>query len=171
MKLTKFERLMLSNQFKILEGLYPKEKKNYELNRKALEEGYSLHYNGAFESLSPVELTEDECREVLDILSMYRALTYSFEKLEDKSGITMESIKFNGFSENDEEESKRLSYTHYFIMDLNRFEELKYGEEWAFFNSFIPMLDSYRRMLSAWTTVNRKQELNRDEIIRIVEER
>ena len=171
MDLTRFERLMLSNQFKILEGLYPEEKEYYELHRKALDEGYKLHYEDAFESLSSDELTEEECREVLDIFNMYRALTFSYEKLDDKSGITQESIKFKGFDGNDEEEGKRLSYTRYFIMDLDRFEELKYNIERPSFNSHSLMLQSYRRMLSAWDSINRKHVLERDEIIRIVDER
>lgn len=169
MDLTRVERLMISNQFKILEGLYPEDKEYYELHRKAIDEGYKLHYDDVFESLSLDELTEQECREVLDIFNMYRALTFSYEKLEDKSGVEKESIKFRGFDGNDEEEIKRLIYTRYFINDLDRFEELKYDNDRPDFNSHWPMLEKYRSMLSSWFKINKKFELSREEIIRIVD--
>lgn len=42
MKLSKLERLILANQFKILEALYPDDAESYENNRKAIEEGTYL---------------------------------------------------------------------------------------------------------------------------------
>lgn len=48
----------------------------YVINREALEEGYTLHYEWMFEGLFE-EMSEDECREVIDILDMYRALHFS----------------------------------------------------------------------------------------------
>lgn len=81
MKLSKVERLMLVNQYLILEGLYPDEKEFYANNRKAIEEGFELHYSDLFAGISDKTLTEKECREVLDILDMFRAITFSYEKL------------------------------------------------------------------------------------------
>lgn len=166
MELTKFERLVLSNQFKILEGLYPEEKEYYEIHRKAIDEGYQLHYNDAFEVLSEDEMSKEDCREVLDILNMYRAITFSYKKLpdNDKSGIREESIKFRGFDLNDREEAKRLMYTRYFIVDLDRFEELRYGDKYRDFNSHRPMLNRYRKMLSRWNEMGKKYELTLEDI-------
>lgn len=169
MDLSKVERLMITNQFKILEKLYPEDKEYYEIHRKALEEGYKLHYNDAFESLSTDEMTELECREVIDILNMYRALTFSYEKLEVKDDLSKESIKFKGFDGNDPAEIKRLLYTRYFIMDLDRFQELKYDEKHPSFNSHWPALNKYRKMLASWEEINKKHVLTREEIIHIVE--
>lgn len=45
MKLTKVERLILSNQYSILEKLYPEEAEHYHLQKKIVENGYSLHYD------------------------------------------------------------------------------------------------------------------------------
>ena len=58
---------------------------------------------------------------------MFRAITFSYQKLQDKTGIDEYYIKFHGFDLNDEYEGKRVIYARYFINDLDRFEELKYG--------------------------------------------
>jgi len=168
-QLTKIQRLMLSNQFKILEGLYPEEKEYYEVRRKAIEEGYTLHYREAFEVLNEDEMTEKESQEVLDILNMYRSITFSYNKLENKTGIKEESIKFKGFDLNDSEEAKRLMYTRYFIIELDRFRELTYGEKRRDFNSHWPMLNKYRKMLEVWESMDKRHQLTRAEIISLIE--
>ena len=165
MDLSKFERLIISNQFKILEKLYPEEAEYYSKHRKALENGYKLHYQWIVENLYD-EMSEEECQEVIDILSMYRSLTYSYQKLEDKSGIEESDIRFPGFDGNNE--TNQYSYTNYFIIELDRFKELTGGSEYADFNSHCPMLDLYRRMLSKWKNLKDRNNLTEDEIISIV---
>ena len=169
MKLSKVERLMLVNQYLILEGLYPDEKEFYANNRKAIEEGFELHYSDLFAGISDETLTEEECREVLDILDMFRAITFSYEKLQDKTGIDEYRIKFHGFDLNDEYEGKRVIYSRYFINDLDRFEELKYGKGYADCNSHTLMIDVYRRMLNKWNWIQRKYKLSKDDILKIIE--
>ena len=44
MKLDIKERLALSYQLKILEKLYPEDQEYYANHRKAIEDGYELHY-------------------------------------------------------------------------------------------------------------------------------
>ncbi len=46
MKLTRTERWILSNQYRILEALYPDERGSLEKARIALESGYELEYDG-----------------------------------------------------------------------------------------------------------------------------
>lgn len=168
MKLSKLERLLLSNQYRILEALYPDDAEYYENNRKAVEEGFELHYSDLLEGLSENELSTAECREVIDILSMYRALTFSYQKIEDKSGINSYYIKFDGFDLNDEYEGKRVIYARYFINDLDRFEELKYGNSYADCNSHGIRMDRYREMLSRWNGLGRKNILTKEEIKKIL---
>lgn len=165
MDLTKIERLIIANQFKILEKLYPEEAEYYAKNRKALENGYKLHYQWIIENIYD-EMSEDECQEVVDILNMYRSLTFSYQKLSDKSGIDESEIKFPGFDGNNE--TRQYSYTNYFIMDLERFDELRGGSEYADFNSHSEMLDRYRRMLNEWKKYDDRHNLSRDAIISIV---
>src|SRR5258708_8853622 len=118
MHLDKKERLILSNQLKILEKLYPEEATYYALHRKALENGYSLNYEWLVEHFSEA-MTETECLEVLDILDMYRAITFSYAKIKDPAGIEDFWLKFRGFDGNNE--TSQYSYAQYFVADLGRF--------------------------------------------------
>ena len=142
----KLKRYELINQLLILEKLYPEEADYYARNRKALENGYELHYSWLTENISD-GLSEEECKEVLDILDMYRSITFSWQRLHEGEELP-EKLKFRGFDGNNE--TALMSYVQYFVIDLERFDELTYGEEHPYFNSHCPMLDKYRRMLSVW---------------------
>lgn len=166
MELSRKERLFLSNQLKILEGLYPEEADYYKKHRKAIEEGYSLHYKWITENLYE-EMPEEKCKEVINILDMYRALTFSYKDFEDKSDIPKSKIEFPGFDGNNE--TVQMNYTEYFINDLNRFNELKDDSDYPDYNIHIPMLRQYRKMLSKWDELDRKRNLSKDEIIEILE--
>ncbi|QAA31315.1 YfbU family protein [Clostridium manihotivorum] len=168
MELTRVERIILANQYRILEALYPEDAESYANNRKALEEGFELHYSELFGSLSENELNSEECREVIEILNLYRALTFSYEELEDKSDLDEYAVMFRGFDLNDEYEGKRVIYARYFINDLDRFEELKYGKSYAECNSHSEMMPKYRRMLDKWQKLGKSFELTKDQIISIV---
>lgn len=165
-KLTRIERLLLSNQYRILEALYPDDAEYYENNRKAIDEGFELHYEDCFSALSDDIMSEEECREVIDILSMYRAITFSNK---DEYGIPNYEIKFDGFDLNDDYECKRVLYARYFINDLDRFEELKYGKSYADCNSHSLRMNRYRNMLKVWNSLgNKYKELSKEEILKIV---
>ena len=94
MKLTKQERLILSNQYRILEKLCPEEADAFSKQRIAIEEGYPLEYD--WKHLCD-EMSETECEEVIDILSMFSSLVCSTLELKDKSGVELQKIKFPGF--------------------------------------------------------------------------
>lgn len=165
MDLTLKDRLIISNQLKILEKLYPDEASYYSTQRKAIENGYKLHYDDLVAYFFD-EMPEEDSKEVLDILSMYRALTSSYHRLEDKEGINEERIRFRGFDGNNE--ASQLVYTGYFIVDLDRFDELKYGQKSPDFNSHAPMLDKYRQMLSVWNGFGNTYELSKEQIVAIL---
>lgn len=166
MHLDKKDRLIIANQLKILEKLYPEEASYYAQHRTAVENGYSLHYSWLFENFSD-EMTEVECREVLDILDMYRAITFSYERIEDPSGINDSWLKFSGFDGNNE--SRQFSYVQYFIIDLGRYDELKYEAEYPDFNSHMPTLEKYRRMLNHWSSLNRTFHLSKTQLTELLE--
>lgn len=165
MKLNDKERLIIANQLLILEKLYPNESEYYAKRRKAVEQGYTLHYSQLTEHLYE-EMTEEECKEVLDILNMYRAITFSYQKISDETDIDDSDIKFPGFSGNNE--IKQLSYTHYFVVELDRFLELRDGNEYPDFNSHFPMIDRYRRMLQVWNAYDDKHHLTEEQIKKLL---
>jgi uncharacterized protein YfbU (UPF0304 family) len=142
----KLKRFELINQLLILEKLYPEEADYHAKNRKALEYGFQLHYKWLTENLSD-GLTEEECKEILDILDMYRSLAFSWKRLNPSVEIPQEH-KFRGFDGNNEPELR--SYVQYFIIELGRFDELTYGQKFPSFNSHTRMLERYRKQLKIW---------------------
>lgn len=166
MDLTIVERLIISNQLMILEKLYPEEEKYYSTQRKAIECGYKLHYADLVENFFD-EMSEDECREVIDVLDMYRALTFSYQKLPDKAGIEEDEIHFDGFDGN--EETSQYLYAQYFIVDLDRFTELTYGQKHPDLNSHSHRLEKYRAMLAVWKSIENKHNLNEKQIRAILD--
>lgn len=142
----KLKRYELINQLLILEKLYPEEADYYSQNRKALERGYELHYSWLTENLSD-GLSEEECEQVLNILNMFRSITFSWQQNTGEEEIP-DDLKFKGFDGNNE--TAYMGYVQYFINDLDRFRELTYGNEFPYFNSHCPMLEKYKRMLQVW---------------------
>lgn len=156
-ELTERDRLIIANQLKVLEKLYPDEAKDYSLHRKAIEDGYKLHYSWLTDRLYD-EMSEEDCKEVLDILEMYRAITFSYQRAKDKEGLDESEIKFHGFDGN--EECKQFGYAMYFIIDLGRYDELRGKAEYPDLNShgFIT-LSQYRKMLKIWKSYKDKHLL------------
>ena len=147
MKLDKKERLQLIYQLKILDKLYPEEE--YSNHITALEEGYELHYSWLFENLSD-GLTTEQCRNVLDILGVYRAMIFSYEQLENKEGIDVELLRFPGFDGN--HETSYMMYVRYFIEELDRFQEIK-ERSFSGFNSHTQLLDRYNELLKLYNSL------------------
>lgn len=159
----KLKRYELINQLLILEKLYPEEANYYSRNRKALENGYELHYSWLTENISD-GLSEEQCKEVLDILDMYRSITFSWQRIHDNEEIPDE-LKFQGFDGNNEGELMR--YVQYFIIELGRYDELAYGKEHPYFNSHSRMLQNYREKLEVWDKYD--FDLTEDQIASIME--
>ncbi len=166
MELTKKDRLILINQFLILEKLYPDDANYYEQHRIALQQGYKLHYPWIVENIWD-ELDESECRRVLDTLDMYRAIKHSYQRLSDKADIDENRIQFRGYDGN--HESQYLSYARYFIVDLDRYVELRNDVKYPDFNSHCSMLPKYDRMLSGWESLNRSHDLSAEQIKTLLE--
>lgn len=68
-------------------------------------------------------MPKEASKEVIDILSMFSALTFSYRNLSDKTGIEEWKITFNGFDGNNE--GDYLAYAKFFMHELDRFEELQ----------------------------------------------
>jgi uncharacterized protein YfbU (UPF0304 family) len=166
MRLSRTERWILSNQFRILEALYPEEAKNLAEQRIALERGYELHYDWLCEYIwdDDAVLTSEECREILDILTMFSSLQRGYEALADRNSIEERRIRFRGFDGNSE--TAQMAYAEYYCgQDGGRYQDLNLGGD---FNSHMPMLDIYRRMLAAWRASECTHDLTADDICRIL---
>jgi uncharacterized protein YfbU (UPF0304 family) len=159
MELDKKERLQFSYMLKILEKLYPEEQEYYATNRKAIEEGYELHYSWLTEHLYD-GLTKEECREVLDILEMSRAIIFSFKAIKEPKELKEEDVMFKGFDGNNE--TMLMAYAEYFIEDLGRYQELKESNG-GYYNSHFPTIDRYRAMLHSWNQIAQDEKYKMSE--------
>lgn len=165
MKLSRTERWIISNQYRILEALYPDDAKQYAEARQAIEEGYELHYAWLTEYIYGGNsiMTSKECGEVTNILDMFDSLRRTYELLPDKSDIDESAVRFKGFDGNTE--SKQWAYARYYLKSGGgRFDQLDRGDN---FNSHMPTLDSYRRMLEVWKGCRDRHRISKDDVIRI----
>lgn len=146
MKFTPVERMILINQFRILERLYPDD--GYEVKRKILENGYTLNYKWLM-LMDEEEMPEEDCRFVFDVLDMFRAIHNS-------DG----NIPFKGFDGNYEPDF--YGYASFLIMDEKKYQELVNYSDYPDVNSHTPMADKYRRMLTIWKENGSPQEIDKE---------
>jgi uncharacterized protein len=92
--------------------------------------------------------------ETVNILDMWSFIEEAYEKLSDEELATLESelgkhytAKFIGFCGNTE--SEHIGITRFLIEKMDRFTRFK-GRE---FNSHVPILDRYKRMLATFATM------------------
>jgi uncharacterized protein len=164
LELTLKERLLLANQYLILEKLYPEEASRYSQFREALRWGYSLHYSELVDWFSELGLSRDECRKVIEILNMYRALHAAYNESPDKNGVKADAVVFPGFDGNDE--STYYGYVTYLINECGKWSEFA-GHD---FNTHTEMMPKYEQMLQEWErkTENR-YKLTSEEMVRILD--
>lgn len=165
MKLDKKERLTLSFQLRILEKLYPEDSAYYSIHRKAIEDGYELHYDWITEFLSE-GLSTQQCEFVVDVLDMYSFIYHSFKGLGADTSLTLEKVKFPGFDGNNE--IGYMSYTKYFIEDLERFDDIKETTK-GYYNSHARMIPKYKAMLLKFKQYeNRYEGMDEEQILTLL---
>jgi uncharacterized protein YfbU (UPF0304 family) len=143
-----------------LAALYPNEATEYERMREAVNSGYEFEFERMAQHIYADGLSEDACKEVLEILSMFDYLKQGYERLSDKSGIDAHAITFIGFDGNNE--VSYMGYAEYFCRQ-GRFGSLNIQD----FNSHCPTVEMYRRMLQAHRESKDKYQLSKADIIRI----
>lgn len=137
---------------------------DYDNMIKALQYGYEYHYGDVFDCLFDEELSAADCREVLDILEMYRGIIYSFNnlKIEGKlKTLTENDVRFPGFDGNNE--TKQMSYVDYFINDLGRYDEIEELSR-GYYNSHSPKMAKYKAMLKIWRSLNNRYQMEERQI-------
>lgn len=169
MKLSKVERLMLANQYKILELLDPGEAAYYRRMQQVFEAGYEIEYDWSIQHVYDDEhvLSREECLYVIHVMSMYEALQRSYNALANKEGLEEHSVLFPGFDGNNE--GQYLGYASFAREQDGKFSYLRLsGND---LNSHFPTRDMYQRMMSRWIHLGKRYELTRDELKSIIDER
>ena len=139
MELSKKDRMMLYNQYEILKRLDTDNAEQYELYQYILTEGFEYNYENIGPALSVVPYSVSE--KVYEILEMLRCMTFSFDKLQDTTGLDREDYMFRGFDGNGE--TDYYSYAKWLIKSNDKYQEFKDCE----FNSHSKILPIYEEML------------------------
>lgn len=150
----KEQRLILINQFEILKQLNSYDADYYSEKIEILKEGYEYHYNDVFSEVSN-PLPEKYSKFVIDILNMYRDITFSKNRLssEDSKSLAEEITYFRGFDFNDSLEVRLGSYVQFFVEKLDRFKELVEDKDFDGFNSHLEMTEVYERYLENYNQI------------------
>lgn len=166
MTLTKTQRLILANQYRILALLDSANAKSHERAQEALESGYESAIENLFNPIFD-GLDSHECGVVNRIMAMYEALQRSQAALGTDGGIRTEEVHFPGFDGNNE--TAYMSYARYIVEFENRFTDLK--PIGGSFNSHMPSLARYRAMLGEWEVLGERYDLTEGEIRRLLDAR
>ena len=81
MEMTNAQRLILSNQYKMMTMMDPANAERYRRLQTIIERGYGLQMRELDREFG--ELKEETCRTVIDIMEMYHALHVSWANLKD----------------------------------------------------------------------------------------
>lgn len=166
MELTRPERWILSNQYRLLEALYAEDAEHFRKVREALESGDSalIASYSAFIRFERPPLSDEDSSLVHAILSMYDALQASHRELSDPTDIEVASLQFPGFDA--EVETAFRQYTGYLIEEEKEFIDL---DRQADLTSVGPSLPMYRRMLEAWRSYANARQLSLVQILYLLQ--
>lgn len=166
-KYTKTERLTLINQFKILSVIDQDNEARYGELITILENGYSVFYNEVCGWISE-DMSDEDCKLVLETLSMYRAIEGYKTKNGEKDFTDFRYGFFNGFDGNNE--TSKLSFSRFLLHDQGKFgEQKKYLHLNDDMNSHAETTDTYNSMLHEWNKAHKKYDLTREELLKILE--
>jgi uncharacterized protein YfbU (UPF0304 family) len=161
MTLTVVERWILSNQFDILEALYPG-KKYFRGLGQVMWDGYEAEY----EEACPVErepLSPRRCQEVRLILDLYTLVQETHRRLPDKDGIDAERLVFPGLQKH--KETREWRYANYCVEhDPWSYHDLVSAPDLESRRCMLPL---YRRMLAEWKKCRDPFQITREDLVRI----
>jgi uncharacterized protein len=141
MPLTSFERLMLSNQFRILEKLEPEQAEMHRIRRDIVDGGFEGEYPTIFDVMS-APTSAEVCNEVMAILRMFTWMQEAYIELEKPDVVNPRELEFMGFDA--KSEGAHFQYAQrLFQRDLFAKVQRTSG-----LDSQRPQLSVYRRMLA-----------------------
>lgn len=141
--LSKYQRISLINQFKILDKISPDH--IYKQHIEVLTNGHTNFYEDIFEMLLD-EVPDNVSLFVHEVLNMYRSM-HTFAIRNDKYEL-LEQVVFEGFDRTTE--FPYWNYTEFFINSLGRFKEIKDNKKDNDFNSNGSTIHLYERQIEIW---------------------
>jgi uncharacterized protein YfbU (UPF0304 family) len=195
-KPTLVERLILANQYAILEFLtraFPDlaardnviyhDADSYVWMQNVIADGYDVLMSDIFQPIQDISLTYQEQRDILDILDMYSDLQWSYDELKDKKDIEERDVKFPGWDGNSPK--GELSFARLFCFrgetdwsdkakrKPDRFDSVRPSPA---YNGHGDWMDNYYRMLQVYRPLKERllhdtwRPFNYDEIRSIIDE-
>lgn len=166
MEMTNAQRLILSNQYKIMTMLDPDNGERYRRWQTIIERGFGLQMCELDRDFSA--MSEETCRIIINIMEMYHALQVSNinlrEHLKEKVDIEERRLQFLGFDA--ATEARYLSYVRFLVNTEGRYTHFDSGSHG--FNAQTPMWEKYQRMLAIWQSCPRQYHLCAIEIVQIL---
>ncbi|EKT63865.1 YfbU family protein [Providencia burhodogranariea] len=162
MEMTNAQRLILSNQYKMMTMLDPDNADRYRRLQTVIERGFGLQMRELDREFG--ELSESTCRTIIDIMEMYHALQVSYGNMNDPQAIDRRRVQFLGFDA--ATEARYLSYVRFMVNTEGRYTHFDSGTHG--FNSQTPMWDKYVRMLGIWRACPRQYHLSAVEINQVI---
>lgn len=145
MELSKKDRLLLINQYRILAALEKDDAGHYNELIKILENGYSIFYSMIDEWVSE-DMPEEEGQFVLNVLDLYRAIEDIKRRSKSEELNKHHYSFFMGFDGNNETEY--MAFSRFLVQEQGKFREQEsYLRKNDNMNSHMPMIPKYRRML------------------------
>lgn len=168
MKLTDSERLILTNQFRILSLTDHKEKDFWAECQEIVEQGYEALYHDLPEISAA--LPRDECKFVFAVLDTYRILdAYKSKHPNDVVVQNHAWANFSGFDGNDDRESRFMRFTSFLIVKQGKWMELKSGQAASDgFNSHMRIADRYKKMVDARANLGDPVDLTHEQAMAIL---
>ncbi|WP_375750332.1 YfbU family protein [Vibrio sp. HN007] len=163
MEMTNAQRLILSNQYYLMSQLNPDNAAKYCRLQTIVERGYGLQMRELDKQFG--ELTEEECREIINIMEMYHAMQESSRMLseEERSKVDQRRLQFLGFDI--ASESQLVHYVRFLVDSEGLYPQFDKADH--HFNAQMPMLEKYRRMLTTWRNCPRQYHLSATEFSQI----
>ncbi|AMG04840.1 YfbU family protein [Vibrio mimicus] len=164
MEMTNAQRLILSNQYFLMSQLDPNNANKYKRLQTIVERGYELQMRELNREFGC--LPETECREIIDIMEMYHAMQESNRMLEDaaRKEVDQRRLTFLGFDM--ATEAPLANYVRFLVDSEGLYPQFDKGDH--HFNSQMPMLAKYRRMLTTWRNCPRQYHLSANELRQIM---
>jgi uncharacterized protein YfbU (UPF0304 family) len=163
MEMTNAQRLILSNQYYLMSQMDPENQSKYKRLQTIVERGYGLQMLELNKQFG--EMTEEECREIINIMEMYHAMQESNKMLseEERNKVDQRRLEFLGFDI--ASESQLVHYVRFLVESEGLYPQFDKGDH--HFNAQMPMMDKYRRMYTTWRNCPRQYHLSATEFAQI----
>lgn len=167
MQLTRVERWMLANQYRIRAILEPDYTDDFNHAAQALEDGYEHEYDHLAKHINHDGLSDADGDFVQDVMQMYMLMQMVFDQLseEEKVEVGEHRVVFPGFDGNNE--TMQMAYARWIVEDPMQFKSLR--AENRNFNSHRRTLGRYQIVLGRWEEVRPKNDYTKEDLLYVLD--